>query len=59
LRILACLAALMALPSVVLGQTQPPAQVADQPDDTPSIKLGATIFTNYTYQTAPQIVDTD
>jgi len=59
LRILACLAALMALPSVVLGQTQPPAQVADQPDDTPSIKLGATILTNYTYQTAPQIVDTD
>jgi hypothetical protein len=58
LRTVVCVAALLALPNIVLGQT-PTAQAGDQPDDTPSIKLGATIFTNYTYQTDPKIVDTD
>jgi len=29
------------------------------PDDTPTIKVGATIFTDYTYQSAPKIKDAD
>ena len=36
-----------------------PAAGYTPPDDTPSIKIGATIFTNYTYQIEPQIADTD
>jgi len=36
-----------------------PAAGYTPPDDTPSIKVGATIFTNYSYQTDPKIADTD
>jgi len=34
-----------------------PAAGYTPPDDTPSIKVGATIFTNYTYQTDPKGTD--
>ncbi|MCU1381426.1 MAG: hypothetical protein JWL71_123 [Acidobacteria bacterium] len=36
-----------------------PAAGFTPPDDTPSIKVGATIFANYTYQTEPKVADTD
>jgi hypothetical protein len=36
-----------------------PAAGSTPPDDTPSIKLGAVIFADYTYQQAPQITDAD
>ena len=36
-----------------------PAAGYTPPDDTPSIKVGATIFTNYTYQAEPKIADAD
>jgi hypothetical protein len=32
---------------------------ATPPDDTPSIKLGTTIFADYTYQSAPEVTDAD
>ncbi len=36
-----------------------PAAASTPPDDTPSIRVGATIFTNYSYQTEPEITDSD
>ena len=36
-----------------------PAAGFTPPDDTPSIRVGATIFTNYGYQTEPEITDSD
>ena len=36
-----------------------PAAGYTPPDDTPSIKVGATIFTDYTYQSAPKGIDVD
>ena len=37
----------------------PPAAPATPPDDTPSIRLGVTLFPNYTIQTEPEVTDTD
>src|SRR5262245_14361797 len=36
-----------------------PAAGYTPPDDTPSIRVGATIYTNYSYQTEPEITDSD
>lgn len=36
-----------------------PAAGYTPPDDTPSIKVGVTIYTDYTYQQSPQTTDTD
>ena len=36
-----------------------PAAGYTPPDDTPSIKVGATIFTDYTYQVKPKVKDAD
>ena len=36
-----------------------PAAGSTPPDDTPSIRVGATIYTNYSYQTDPEITDSD
>jgi hypothetical protein len=49
---------------VVLFATPSRAQVTPAagytpPDDTPSIKLGTTIFADYTYQSAPEVTDAD
>ena len=41
-----------------LAQTAPAAQ-APKPDDTPSIRVGATLFTDYTYTSSPEAVDAD
>ena len=38
---------------------QPSPQAAPQPDDTPSIKVGVTIYADYTYQQNPQTTDAD
>jgi hypothetical protein len=38
-------------------QTQPPGSPGS--DDTPSIRLGATIYADYTYQDSPAVTDTD
>ena len=48
----------------VLAQT-PPAQApaapapAAKPDDTPSIRVGATMFADYTYTQSPEATDAD
>jgi Phosphate-selective porin O and P len=54
-RLLAALAA-----TTALAQT-PPATAPSTPsaDDTPSIKLGALLFADFTYQQSPQTLDTD
>ena len=44
--------------SVVSAQVTPAAGYTP-PDDTPTIKVGATIFADYTYQTAPDATDAD
>jgi hypothetical protein len=36
-----------------------PAAASTPPDDTPSIRIGATIYTDYSYQTEPKITDAD
>jgi hypothetical protein len=36
-----------------------PAAGYTPPDDTPSIKVGATIYTDYTYQSSPTVTDSD
>ncbi len=50
--------------AVLFGQTAraqvaPPAASPTPPDDTPSIRVGATIFANYTYHDSPTIKDAD
>jgi hypothetical protein len=42
----------------VLAQVTPAAG-STPPDDTPSIRVGTTLFPNYTYQTEPRIADSD
>ena len=44
---------------VPCGAQVTPAQTITPPDDTPSIRVGATIFTDYTVQTEPKITDAD
>jgi hypothetical protein len=53
---MAAIAALM--PAIATAQVTPAAGYTP-PDDTPSIKVGATLFTNYTYQTEPAVTDAD
>src|ERR1700687_2377821 len=36
-----------------------PAAGYTPPDDTPAIRVGMTLFTNYSYQTEPKITDAD
>jgi hypothetical protein len=49
---------LTALPALAAAQITPAAGYTP-PDDTPSIKVGATIFTDYTYTDAPKVTDAD
>ena len=56
--------AILTFVAVVLGASASFAQVTPAagytpPDDTPTIKVGATIFTDYTFQSAPKITDAD
>jgi hypothetical protein len=55
----ALLAALGTLiPVVAIAQITPAASYTP-PDDTPSIRVGATIYADYTYSVAPEITDAD
>jgi hypothetical protein len=40
-------------------QSAPAQPARPAPDDTPSIRLGATLFTDYTYTSSPEAVDAD
>ena len=51
------LAALLTPPPAAAQVT--PAAGSTPPDDTPSIRLGATLFANYNFVTEPQTADTD
>ena len=52
----AAVLAALALPAA--AQVTPAAGYTP-PDDTPSIKIGTTIFTDYTYQSEPKVTDAD
>lgn len=41
------------------AQTAPPAAAAAKPDDTPSVRIGGVLFTDFTYTKSPQATDTD
>ena len=49
---------MMAL-TAATGSAQAPPPAPATPDDTPSIRLGTTLFPNYTFQSDPEIVDVD
>jgi hypothetical protein len=52
------LSALLALTAATASaQVTPPAAAA--PDDTPSVRVGATLFLDYTVTTAPKVIDAD
>ena len=60
---LRCARALAALvftlaPAVAIAQVTPAAGYTP-PDDTPSIRVGTTIYTDYTYTESPETIDTD
>src|SRR4051812_23672282 len=57
-RFLGFVTALALVPAFAAGQVTPAAGITP-PDDTPAIRLGATIYSNYTFQQAPTITDTD
>jgi hypothetical protein len=60
LRGFALVAALLAAPLfAAVASAQATAPVTPPPDDTPSIKLGVTLFTDYTVQQQPKILDSD
>jgi hypothetical protein len=45
---------------ITLAQTPaPPPASTSKPDDTPSIRIGATLFADYTYVKSPETVDSD
>jgi hypothetical protein len=46
------------VPQVALAQVTPAAGITP-PDDTPSIRVGVTLYPNFTYQSNPPITDTD
>src|ERR1700733_6106867 len=51
-------ALLWSIPALAGAQVTPAAGYTP-PDDTPSVRGGATFFGNYIYQTSPTIVDAD
>ena len=51
-------AALLAASATASAQVTPAAGYTP-PDDTPSVKVGATLYADYTYQRTPQATDTD
>src|SRR6202047_5360772 len=57
-RILFTLMLTMAVAGAASAQVTPAAGYTP-PDDTPSIKVGVTIYTDYTYQQNPQATDAD
>src|SRR5262245_1004191 len=63
LRMTTTLRALLALALAAYASTATaqitPAAGYTPPDDTPSIRVGAVIYSDYTYQTSPEITDSD
>ena len=57
-RVLSAAALMIASAAAASAQVTPAAGYTP-PDDTPSIKVGATIFANYTYQNEPKVADAD
>ena len=55
----AVLAAVFLAVSAAAGAQNPPATVSTPPSDAPSIKLGVTLFADYTYQQSPTTTDAD
>jgi hypothetical protein len=55
---LALTCALMTIAASASAQVTPAAGYTP-PDDTPSIKVGATIYTDFTYQSNPTVIDAD
>src|SRR4051794_35227189 len=58
LRTMVIAGAVVALALPAAAQVTPAAPYTP-PDDTPSIKVGATVFADYTYQSAPESTDSD
>lgn len=58
IRIALAAAGTLLIASAALAQTAPPAGQS-KPDDNPSIKVGATIFADYTWYSSPTVIDTD
>jgi hypothetical protein len=50
---------LLALSAATASAQVTQAAGSTPPDDTPSVKVGATIYPNFVYQTSPQVVDAD
>jgi hypothetical protein len=48
-----------ALPVIAAAQTPAPATPAANPADTPSIRIGAVIFADYTFTASPEATDSD
>ena len=59
LRILSVGMALLACPAGLAWAQVTPAAGYTPPDDTPSIRVGVTLFADYTYTQNPQITDAD
>ena len=57
-RVLFCVVMAMGFTKVGYGQITPAAGYTP-PDDTPSIRVGLTLFPNFTYQSSPSITDAD
>src|SRR6202047_1147497 len=57
-RILFTLMLTMAVAGAASAQVTPAAGYTP-PDDTPSVKVGVTLYTDYTYQQNPQVTDGD
>jgi hypothetical protein len=55
----ACIAALLGWPGARASAQVTPAAGSTPPDDTPSIKVGAVIFADYTIQQEPKATDSD
>jgi hypothetical protein len=56
---IAAVGALVFTAGATFAQVPPPAPSPPPDDNTPSIKVGTTVFMNYGYQTAPEIIDAD
>ena len=56
---LSCVLTLVVLLPRAASAQVTPAQGITPPDDTPSIRIGATLFADYTYQKNPETTDAD
>src|SRR5207248_174868 len=59
LRRILLLMALLGIPAATASAQITPAAAVTPPDDTPSIRVGVTLYPTYTFQTEPKITDAD